>query len=74
MEAVDPRHELGMAIRRARKEMGVSQEDLAFKCGLHRTYVGSVERGERNLSLENIVRISNALGRRPSALLAQAGL
>lgn len=49
-------------IRALRASTGFSQEDLADNCGLHRTYIGSVERGERNISLENIERISTALG------------
>lgn len=49
-------------IRALRATKGLSQEDFAERCGLHRTYIGSVERGERNISLENIERISSALG------------
>lgn len=74
MKKPEPQAKLGSAIRRARQEVGLSQEQLAFNCGLHRTYIGSVERGERNLSLENIVRVAEALGRRASTLLAQADL
>lgn len=48
-------------VRRKRKALGVSQEGLAEICGLHRTYVGSIERAERNVSLDNIDRISAAL-------------
>lgn len=65
---------LGHAIRSARKERGLSQEDFAETCDLHRTYIGHVERGEANVSYENIARISKALRVRPSALFASAGL
>ena len=63
---------LGLAIREARSARGVSQEDLAGRCGLHRTYVGGIERGERNPSYANILRIAAALEMRPSALIAAA--
>jgi len=69
-----PRAKLGRVIRHVRQEMDISQEELGFRCGLHRTYVGSVERGERNIALENLVRIATALERPVSALLKQAGL
>lgn len=52
----------GENLRRHRKAMGISQEDLADKAGLHRTYIGSVERGERNVSIDNIERLASAVG------------
>jgi transcriptional regulator with XRE-family HTH domain len=66
----DPRVQLGNAIRKRRKALGLSQEGLAERAGLHWTYVGAVERGERNISLLNIVRVARALGVAPSRLLA----
>jgi transcriptional regulator with XRE-family HTH domain len=52
----------GDNVKRLRKDKGWSQEDLAEKAGLHRTYIGSIERSERNVSLLNIERIAGALG------------
>jgi transcriptional regulator with XRE-family HTH domain len=57
----DPRKDFGAAIRRYRLERGLSQEQLAARAGLDRTYVGGIERGERNPSLKNIARIAAAL-------------
>lgn len=54
--------QFGAEIRRLRNKKGLSQEAFADLCGLHRTYIGAVERGERNVSLENIEKISRALG------------
>jgi transcriptional regulator with XRE-family HTH domain len=62
----------GAAIRSTRKEQGVSQEALALKCGLDRSYFGAVERGERNVSLTNILKIARALQIRPAELLVRA--
>lgn len=50
-------------LRKVRKELGYSQEELADLAGLHRTYVGSVERGERNISIDNMECLANALNR-----------
>ena len=60
-------------LRREREARGLSQEGLADLCGLHRTYVGSVERGERNISIDNIERFSVALGVEPAFLLGRGG-
>ena len=51
----------GEIIRQKRKEKGLSQEDLAFKADLHRTYIGMIERAEKNITLENINKIAKAL-------------
>ncbi len=48
-------------MRKARKAQGISQEGLADLAGLHRTYVGDVERGERNISLLNMSKIAEAM-------------
>ncbi|MGI8586552.1 MAG: helix-turn-helix transcriptional regulator [Chloroflexia bacterium] len=53
---------LGLRVRELRYARGWSQEELASQCGLHRTYVGAVERGERNISVLNLLRISSSLG------------
>lgn len=59
----------GQLLRAKRTSLGISQEELAFRSGLHRTYVGSVERGERNLSLENIFIFAKALDCAPVELI-----
>lgn len=53
---------LGARCRSIRQSNGWSQEELALRAGLHRTYIGSVERGERNVSLVNLQRLADAFG------------
>ena len=67
------RNRLAGHLRAERAARGISQEQLADLAGLHRTYVGSVERSERNVSLDNIERLSKALGLDVAALLAPLG-
>lgn len=62
--------EFGLRIRGARTAMGLSQEQLAHQAGLHRTYIGSVERGERNISLLNILTLAAVLGVDPGTLVS----
>jgi transcriptional regulator with XRE-family HTH domain len=59
----------GHNVRRIRTQAGLSQEELAYRAKLHRTYISSVERGERNVSLENILAIAEALKVPPGDLL-----
>jgi len=63
----------GHVVRRAREGQELSQEDLAEKAGLHRTYIGGIERGERNVGLVNILRICGALGISPADLFRRFG-
>jgi len=58
----DIKTKFGAKVRKRRLAKGLSQEAFADICGLHRTYVGAIERGERNVSLENIEKIAKALG------------
>lgn len=63
---------LGRTIRELRKRRGFSQESFADEVGIHRTYMGAVERGERNVSLKNLMRIAKTLGVPLSSLIAEA--
>lgn len=62
--------QFGRRVRREREEQGFSQEELAHRANLHRTYIGSVERGERNVALINLTRIAYALRVDPGDLVA----
>ena len=61
----------GINLRYHREELRLSQEDLAEKADLHRTYIGSVERGERNVSIDNMERLVSSVGLTISDLLAE---
>jgi transcriptional regulator with XRE-family HTH domain len=63
---------LGKAIRNRRDELGMSQERLGLESGVHRNYIGGVERAERRPSLTTVARLAEALDVRPSELLALA--
>jgi len=54
--------EFGKRVRQERLKLGLSQEELADKAGLHRTYIGMIERAEKNLTLLNVNKIAQALG------------
>lgn len=69
MAQLDPKEILGRNVRQLRRSAGLSQEELAARAGLHRTYISSVERGQRNVSVENIFALARALGCEPRALL-----
>lgn len=59
---------LGRNIRKARKILNISQEELAFRCELHRTYLSDIERGVRNLSFSSLVALARGLGSTVSEL------
>lgn len=63
----------GDRVRARRLDLGLSQEAFAERCGLHRTYIGSIERAERNISLENVVRIAKGFRIDPSVLVRGLG-
>lgn len=65
---------LGEAIRAARLELGLSQEALADAAGIDRSHMGKIERGERNVSVLNVARVSAALNSSVASLMASAGL
>lgn len=55
------RKQFGEKVREMRKKLDLSQEELGFKAGIHRTYIGAVERGEQNVSLDNIGKLAKTL-------------
>src|SRR5689334_8015023 len=63
----------GSAVKGKRTELNISQEELADRAGLHRTYISDVERGARNLSLESIEKLAAALELSVTGLFARAG-
>lgn len=65
---------LGAATRSLRKEKKISQETLAYLAEIDRSHMGKIERGERNVTVLNVIKIAHALDCRPSELFAQAGL
>ena len=75
MELIEPRQlqtNMGKVIRRERTKQGFSQESFAHAVGLHRTYIGAIERGEQNVSILNLGRIANTLRTPLSRLVALA--
>ena len=65
--------DVGRHVRRIRTERGISQEELARAVGVHRTYLGGVERGERNLTLRSVERLADRLGVDVRVLLGLVG-
>jgi transcriptional regulator with XRE-family HTH domain len=65
---------LGAEIRARRKHVGLSQEALAVDAGIDRSHMGKIERGERNVTLLNVIKIADALKCTASEMLAEAGL
>jgi transcriptional regulator with XRE-family HTH domain len=65
----DPRIAFGRRVRQLRIERNLSQEKLAELAELHRNYIGGIERGERNVSLLNIVKLAHGLNVRPTKLI-----
>ena len=70
MKATPTRIRLGKRIRKYRKRLKISQEELGFRAGLHRTYIGAIERAEQNVSIDNIHKIARALKVSPSELMS----
>lgn len=62
----------GQRVRFLRIKKGISQEELADRCGVHRTYMGRIERGETNITLTNIHKVARGLGVSPASLLDEA--
>ncbi len=70
---MDVRRRVGLNVKRFRAERGLSQEELAFECGLHRTYVSGVERGVRNPTVVVLEKVAKALKVATSLLLEERG-
>src|ERR1043166_7019909 len=72
MQRIDLKREFGASVKRQRNRLGLSQEALAERAQLHRTYVTDIERGTRNLSLESIQKLASALGLSVSVLFSRS--
>lgn len=72
MKQGDFHRRLGAVVRTRRRDFGWSQEELAGRVGVHRTYLGAVERGERNVSLNNLLHLASALCCPLSQLISDA--
>ncbi len=68
MSGTPTRIQFGKRLRELRKKEGLSQEELGFRAGIHRTYVGAIERGEQNVSIDNIHKLAKALKVSPDEL------
>ncbi len=68
MKVTSTRKQLGESIRKLRKKLKLSQEELGFNAGVHRTYIGAIERAEQNVSVDNIHKIAKALKVSPEEL------
>lgn len=73
MNTVDLNQRLAHNLKNVRTQAGLSQEELAGRCGVHRTYIGSIERGERNVTLATVRKVAAALGVDPLELLREIG-
>ena len=70
---VDVRERFGFAVKARREELEMTQEELAHKAGIHRTYLSDVERGERNIALVNIEHLADALSLTLAELFSRVG-
>jgi transcriptional regulator with XRE-family HTH domain len=74
MAQLSARRKFGLAIKKWRQERGLTQEALSFEAGIHKTYLSAVERGQRNIALDNIVKLAKALRISVAELFNEAGL
>lgn len=72
MKGTPTRKQFGKRLRELRKKIGLSQEELGFQAGIHRTYVGAIERGEQNVSIDNIHKLAKALKISPDELFKKS--